>query len=978
MKKYVFPALILLASLLLPGTVRADSLIESSTYYGDESLTEVSLPEDLTVLGDYNIYDCSNLKEVTVPASVSYISNNCFYSCNGLTQVTFLGPVPHFGPSTFEYLPEDLVILVPDDQLEQYQAALPDYHVEGSGQPAVTPDLTAPEDAFTFDAATRTITGYSGDANYLKIPASIGGTAVKAIGPEAFNTLNCLAWDIAIPEGVETIGEKAFSRLPKLKWVEFPSTLRTIEESAFEGYMGYEVGFNEGLETIGKGAFARSGLMGELHFPEGLKKISARAFQGSFRITDLYFPESIRSIGKAAFEGTGVNYLVFAGTEIPKIAETAFEGLSLADVDMNPRTTKESVQTINAFFQSIGQSPYVWRMQNPEVDYDQEHMSTYENGLLTGYTGTASHIRPWDTFDDITVTGIADGALKGNQVVTYFAVCYNDHFATIGEEAFADSVLETVDLFDSVTTIGREAFRNCINMKEIVLPESVTEIGDGAFKGCTGLTEITLPASLTSVGENIFEGCENLAKVVVKCDTAVLPDTIFAGCAAIEADPSGVVLAADVPDAEVARLSAALGLPWYQPLLREGESPRELVAMPFEATDASLFEFDPETGTITGYTGKEADVVVPREIDGVTVRAIDYNAFGTCRDYTDTDMVSNQTIWTHLRSVILPETVTKIADSAFSYCQQLESFICYGPAVSTGRATFTLCRNLREVIFVNGVGMIDNYCFEGTDLLETVYTPLPISYLGESAFVNSGIREFVVNATRIGYAPFWNCAYLTELHITDAVKEVSGVIANNCTSLYKVCFETTDLSFIPNDGLIAGAEGVVSVTLPEGIDETNREKADHILVWGGEAETAINEGTCDRTPAELPDIAAILDDYAANPYIQPEPETEPEPETFEAVPVGEAGKPFLGTWKATDIVMGDTTYKASDINMEMVFTLNADGTCEFQEEEGGTSVIPWMVNEDGSIFLLDSATTLTEDGRLLMSDEGIELYFEHQ
>ena len=53
-------------------------------------------------------------------------------------------------------------------------------------------------------------------------------------------------------------------------------------------------------------------------------------------------------------------------------------------------------------------------------------------------------------------------------------------------------------------------------------------------------------------------------------------------------------------------------------MLREGEVSK-FVKMPFEPTPAENFEFDPATGLIAAYVGTDVDVVVPREINGVTV-----------------------------------------------------------------------------------------------------------------------------------------------------------------------------------------------------------------------------------------------------------------------------------------------------------------------------------------------------------------------
>ena len=38
-----------------------------------------------------------------------------------------------------------------------------------------------------------------------------------------------------------------------------------------------------------------------------------------------------------------------------------------------------------------------------------------------------------------------------------------------------------------VTKIGGQAFKDCVNLREVIIPNSVTTIGDYAFVRCTGL-----------------------------------------------------------------------------------------------------------------------------------------------------------------------------------------------------------------------------------------------------------------------------------------------------------------------------------------------------------------------------------------------------------------------------------------------------------------------------------------------------------
>ncbi len=94
-----------------------------------------------------------------------------------------------------------------------------------------------------------------------------------------------------------------------------------------------------------------------------------------------------------------------------------------------------------------------------------------------------------------------------------------------------------------VTAIDDYAFRDCLKVTSVIIPDSVTKIGDGAFYRCSALTSIVIPNSVTKIGERAFYNCCKLASIIVdkenqhydsreNCNAIIESDTnaLVAGC----------------------------------------------------------------------------------------------------------------------------------------------------------------------------------------------------------------------------------------------------------------------------------------------------------------------------------------------------------------------------------------------------------------------------------------------------------------
>ena len=83
----------------------SNPLLYAHHLYSDENteITNLTIPNSVTSIGEWAFYICSGLTSVTIPNSVTSIGDYAFYYCSGLTSVTIPNSVTSIGSSTFEY-----------------------------------------------------------------------------------------------------------------------------------------------------------------------------------------------------------------------------------------------------------------------------------------------------------------------------------------------------------------------------------------------------------------------------------------------------------------------------------------------------------------------------------------------------------------------------------------------------------------------------------------------------------------------------------------------------------------------------------------------------------------------------------------------------------------------------------------------------------------------------------------------------------
>ena len=193
---------------------------------------------------------------------------------------------------------------------------------------------------------------YSGYTT-ITIPATINHEGVEyrvtGIGDEAFYECAELT-DVILPEGLERIGNKAFVACTMLWYINFPTTLKSIGEEAF--YYCQNFGYNDkldlalpkGLESIGNRAFKMTAVV-DVIIPESVTSIGDGVFMAT-HLCSIILPKSMTCIGEQMFAHTYLTTITIP-EDVTSIGTSVFQGCSkLASV-----TLSEKLESIgnNAF-----------------------------------------------------------------------------------------------------------------------------------------------------------------------------------------------------------------------------------------------------------------------------------------------------------------------------------------------------------------------------------------------------------------------------------------------------------------------------------------------------------------------------------------------------------------------------------------------------------------------------------------------------
>ena len=209
---------------------------------------------------------------------------------------------------------------------------------------------------------------------------------------------------------------------------------------------------------------------------------------------------------------------------------------------------------------------------------------------------------------------------------------------------------------------------------------------------------------------------------------------------------------------------------------------------------------DMEKGEVVDCDDTVTEMIVPEQVDGVTIQAISDRAFQERKN---------------LKRVTLPGTLQSVGSYTFYKCTRLKEVTIGDGVPSVENHAFSDCSNLERVRLPKDMTMISQFTFYHCERLKEVNIPENVTWIGKSAFSGCSSLKSITFPDKLEtiepYA-FSDCTSLQAIEIPDSVTSIGDFAFDNCKNAQTLTLgnSLTELGA----GAFSGCESVTRVVYP--------------------------------------------------------------------------------------------------------------------------------------------------------------------
>lgn len=391
-----------------------------------------------------------------------------------------------------------------------------------------------------------------------------------------------------LPESLTSISNFIFSDCSNLEEVHFSSNNINLARLVFKNCVSLKnITFPENLANVSfaEGCFKWCSSLDNIVLPDSLTTIPSSCFYGCTNLQNIVLPDTIKNIGSYAFTDCTNLQQINIPDSVTNIAEHAFEncsslksivlpiGLSGGKLNCSAHYTGSHYLSNDSFINYQGISDYTF--------YNCSGLKevTFKNGNTTQLIGAyafagCSQLQKINISDNIKfidhhafencsslpqinlqhVQGLCHDVFKNCSSLknvsfpkdtirlssNVFQNCRSleniELSGTLYDSSFSGCTNLKKAIIHTALFIDNNAFYNCKNLTEIILPQKFTvyystpRIGKKAFYNCVKLKNITFPDDLEFIDTQCFYNCRSLQSITFPKDTYTLENECFANC----------------------------------------------------------------------------------------------------------------------------------------------------------------------------------------------------------------------------------------------------------------------------------------------------------------------------------------------------------------------------------------------------------------------------------------------------------------
>lgn len=596
---------------------------------------------------------------------------------------------------------------------------------------------------------TIEITQYTGKEETVDIPQTIDGYTVVSLSSGVFSDKSSIKV-INIPATINNIS--CYFNSPNIE---------EINVSNNNGYYSSEDGvlYDKAKETIIRCPYNYQAET--FVIPDTVKVIGSYAFQTETYLSKTYttmlnieINEGVEELKASAFSYTRFKEIILPDS-VKKIGNCAFSGTYAKRIHFGSGVEEVGKQMFTT--QSGGRTPYLSKVT---VSPDNPVFSSVD-GVLLGNYGHDLIVYPQNK-NDIKEYKIPDG-------VTYIHSC-----------ALQACGFDKLDL-NNVTEIAEYAFMNS-TIKGFIIPEC---LNDFYYEAASTGIEFTVLNPTCNFRVSYFDfssyNVEYNYNITVK---------------AYE-NSTAQAFVNNNTNSSVTYTFISLGKYGEASGDTEPEVPEEPdepdTPDDTEKSDYVYSVINDNSIAIIEYNGNDTDLIIPSTIDGYTVTKIGSNMFEGGE----------------LTSIIIPDSVSIIARSAFRNCSELKR-VTMPCSSEIWYKAFEGCVNIEKVVLTTGTGEMNNFSIAplGRDNVYTV-TPWYNSQKQTEVILCDGVKS-------IGSYAFYRCNNVQMLALPKTVSTIGNRAFYRSTALQEISVSPDNETYCSVNGVLYSKDKTTLLIYPSG------------------------------------------------------------------------------------------------------------------------------------------------------------------